>query len=206
MKHTRLTITNFMKQVCVISKKNIQIKISDGSKLTDITSLKPKNIESYDDGSRKKKQKTGQQENVSQSSKEENEETDDYAPFIYVNNGRKHMFRRTSYDYKLICPCCLKETKQIIQHICKGSCMTTINMNDFKSQLKEYKKAYTKETHKKRQRESIERQRALNESKVKECQNKWKKESRDKQRAQDESKVKMYQNKRKKMHRKTKSP
>merc|ERR1712081_98206 len=130
-------------------------EISDGPELTDRTSLKPKNIESYDDGSRTKKQKTGQQENVSQSSKEESEETDEYAPFIYGNNGRKLMFRRTSYDYKLICPCCLKETKQIIQHICKGNCKITVNMDDFKGQLKEYKKAYTKENQNRRWKECI---------------------------------------------------
>ena len=76
--------------------------------------------------------------------------------------------------------------------------MTTINMNDFKSQSKEYKKAYTKEMQNKRKRESIERQRALNEGKVKESQNKRWKECIDKQRAQDESKVKEYQNKKKK--------
>ena len=154
----------------------------------------PKYTETYVGASKIDKQKTEQQENVSQSSKTETQETNEYDPFTYIHNGKKLMFRRTSYDYKLICPTCLKETKQIIQHICKGTCTITVNMDDFKGQLNEYKKAYTKE----RKREYIKRQRALNEIKVKEDQNKRKKECINRQRAVDVNKVRENQNKHKK--------
>merc|ERR1711954_439313 len=58
---------------------------------------------------------------------------------------------------------------------------------------------YTKETHNKRQRESIERQRAQDESKVKEYQNEKKKECIERQRAHEESKVKETQKKHSKL-------
>ena len=82
--------------------------------------------------------------------------------------------------------------------MCKGNCTITVNTDDFKGQLKEYKKAYTRENQNKRKRESMERQRALNESKVKESQNKRKNECINRQRADDDIKVKENQNKHKK--------
>ena len=72
-----------------------------------------------------------QYDSVSESSVKEGNETISYDQFIYNHNGNKLIFKRTSYDYKRVCPNCLKETKQIIQHICKGNC-TRVNMDKFK--------------------------------------------------------------------------
>ena len=165
-------------------------------KISKTKTLQPNNVGLQEEVPKSKKQHSEQHDSsVSMSPVKENKEKNGYDPFIYRNNGKKLIFKRTSYDYKLICPSCLKETKQMIQHIPKGNCKLTMNMDDFKSQLKDFKKSYTKENQKQRKKECIERQRALDEDKVKEKQNQNKRASRDAQRALDENKVKEKQNK-----------
>ena len=102
--------------------------------------------------SESEKHNNDQHKSVPGSSIKESKETNGYDPLIYNHNGKKLIFKRTSYDYKLICPNCLKETKQMIQHISKGKCSNTVNMDDFKRQLKNYKKSYTKENNIKKQK------------------------------------------------------
>ena len=109
------------------------------------------------------------------SREETDNETRNYIPFVYEKNGKKLTFKRTSYDYKLVCPSCHKETKYMIQHICKGNCPSTVDMVDFKEQLKEFKKSYTREKKYQVNKESIKRQRAQDNSNVKEDHNKRKK-------------------------------
>ena len=178
--------------------KDLSENSLDDTETTQTKSLEPNKTGLQDEVPKSNKDMSGQHDDISGSSVKERKETNGYDPFIYKNNEKKLIFKRTSYDYKLICPNCLKETKQMIQHICKGNCKIVVNMEDFKTQLKNYKKSYTKENQCRRKKECIERQRVLDESKVKEKQNKCNKEYMERQRALDEIKAKEDQNKRKK--------
>ena len=122
---------------------------------------------------------------------------DEYLPFMYTSNGHIIIFQRKTYDYKMKCPNCPIETRYIFQHISKSSCQRTVDLNDFKSQLKAYKDKYTKENQNKRKRQSIGQQRTKGEGIVRESQNTRKRESIAQQRMKDEDKVKESQNKRK---------
>ena len=75
------------------------------------------------------------------------------------------------------CPNCPSETRYILQHISKSRCQITVDLNDFKMQLKTYKEKYAKEKKNTTDRQSRVKQRAKDLIKVKEMQNKWKKES-----------------------------
>ena len=118
---------------------------------------------------------------------------DEFIPFVHTNNGKKLTFQRMSLDYKMKCPTCLHETRYIIQHLAKGKCQITVNIDNFKNELRTYKEFYTKQ----RRRLNMERKRTTDTEKIRESQNKWKKTSIAKQRENDANKVKEQQNKRK---------
>ena len=121
-----------------------------------------------------------------------------YQPFIYNYKETIIHFARTSNDYYMRCPNCLKESKQIVQHLTKNnSCQNYVNIDSFKQQFKIYKKEKMKEDQNMRKAASRAKQRAKNEDKVKQKQNEWKATSLANQRIQNEDKVKQNQTERK---------
>ena len=108
--------------------KDLSENSLDDTETTQPKSLEPNKTGLQDEVPKSNEDMSGQHDDISASSVKERKDTNGYDPFIYTNNEKKLIFKRTSYDYKLICPNCLKETKQMIQHICKGNCKIVVKL------------------------------------------------------------------------------